>query len=58
MIAHPEATWATRAYLKFGFKLHAARREDVLAWNEGALQDYYEEGFQLFVYDLPSREER
>tara|TARA_R110002072_G_scaffold102445_1_gene225307 strand:+ start:452 stop:991 length:540 start_codon:yes stop_codon:yes gene_type:complete len=58
LIAHPEATWATRAYLKFGFKLHAARREDVLAWNEGALQDYYEEGFQLFVYDLPSREER
>lgn len=58
LIAHPEATWATKAYLKFGFELQAESKEDVLAWNEGALQDYYEEGFQLFVYDLPSREER
>ncbi|MCA8923433.1 MAG: GNAT family N-acetyltransferase [Planctomycetes bacterium] len=52
LIAHPEATWATRAYTKFGFELVAEEREDVLAWNDGVLRDYYEEGFQLFVYWL------
>lgn len=52
LIAHPEATWATRAYTKFGFELTASAREDVLSWNDGALRDYYEEGFQLFVYWL------
>ena len=52
LIAHPEATWATRAYLKFGFELTATDREEVLAWNGGALRDYYEEAFELFVYWL------
>lgn len=52
LIAHPQATWATRAYLKFGFELVAEETEDVLAWNGGVLKDYHEGGFQLFVYDL------
>ncbi|MGE0710158.1 MAG: N-acetyltransferase family protein [Planctomycetota bacterium] len=52
LIAHPRAVWATRAYRKFGFELVASRREDVLAWNDGALRDYYEEGFELYVYSL------
>lgn len=52
LIAHPKATWAVTAYLKFGFQRVARRREDVLAWNHGALRDYYEEGFELYVYPL------
>ena len=52
LIAHPKATWATKAYTRFGFELVAEDREQVLAWNDGALQDYYEEGFQLYVYWL------
>jgi len=58
LIAHPEATWATRAYLKFGFERVAAAREDVLTWNGGALADYYEEGFELYVYWLRRRARR
>lgn len=58
LIAHPQATWATKAYLKFGFELVAEEREQVLAWNGGALQDYYEEGFQLYVYWLVPEDQR
>lgn len=57
LIAHPKATWATKAYLKYGFELELEQRDEVLAWNNGALKDFYEEGFQLFVYWLtPERE--
>lgn len=52
LIAHPEAAWATRAYEKFGFTCVAEEKEDVLAWNDGWLDPYYEEGFALFRYDL------
>jgi GNAT superfamily N-acetyltransferase len=55
LIAHPQATWATRAYLKFGFRKLASSKDQVLAWNDGALQSYYEEGFELYVYPLTSR---
>ncbi|MGF1468924.1 MAG: GNAT family N-acetyltransferase [Sandaracinaceae bacterium] len=48
LIAHPKATWAVRAYEKFGFERVAERREAVLAWNDGWLKPYYEEGFHLF----------
>jgi GNAT superfamily N-acetyltransferase len=48
LIAHPEAEWATRAYRRFGFEKVAERREEVLAWNGGWLEPYYEEGFQLY----------
>ena len=58
LIAHPEATWATRAYTKFGFELSAESREDVLRWNQGALRGYYEEGFQLYVYSLIPEDRR
>lgn len=56
LIAHPKATWATRAYRKFGFELVGRERAEVLAWNGGVLRDYYEEGFQLFVCPLASDE--
>lgn len=50
LIAHPEATWATRAYERYGFECIATAREDVLAWNDGWLEPYYEEGFHLYRY--------
>lgn len=52
LIAHPEAEWARRAYLKYGFEIIAETRDDVLAWNDGWLESYYEEGFQLYRYEL------
>jgi GNAT superfamily N-acetyltransferase len=55
LIAHPDAIWAKKAYLKFGFKIAATEKEDVLAWQDGALTGYYEEGFQLYTYDFANR---
>lgn len=52
LIAHPEAKWATKAYEKYGFECIAEEREEVLGWNKGALKPYYEEGFQLYHYEL------
>jgi len=52
LIAHPEAEWARRAYLKYGFEIIAETRDDVLAWNDGWLEPYFEEGFQLYRYPL------
>lgn len=52
LLAHPEAKWATKAYRKYGFKRIANKKEDVLSWNQGALKDYYEEGFDLYEYRL------
>lgn len=52
LIAHPQATWATKAYRKFGFERRARARAEVLAWNGGVLAPYYEEGFELYVYPL------
>ena len=52
LIAHPKATWATRSYLKFGYRLAAEDKSDVLAWNDGVLTNYYEEGFQLYLYPI------
>lgn len=52
LIAHPEADWACRAYRKYGFEVVAESRESVLAWENGWLKPYYEEGFQLFCYTL------
>lgn len=51
LIAHPDAHWARKAYLKYGFEITRRRKERVLAWNDGSLQPYYEEGFEL--YQLP-----
>jgi len=48
LIAHPEAQWATAAYERFGFEKIAEDRSDVLAWNGGWLEPYYEEGFGLY----------
>ncbi|WP_133130191.1 bifunctional helix-turn-helix transcriptional regulator/GNAT family N-acetyltransferase [Legionella yabuuchiae] len=50
LIAHPQARWAIKAYQKFGFKLKYRNKEDILAWNNGALKSYYEEFFMLFLY--------
>ena len=52
LIAHPEATWAVRAYEKYGFKKIAEDREEILSWEDGALNGYYEEGFHLYQYEL------
>lgn len=52
LLAHPEAEWACRAYEKYGFRVVAEEREDVLGWNDGWLEPYYEEGFHLFEYAL------
>lgn len=52
LIAHPEATWAIRAYRKYGFECIAASEADVLAWNDGWLKPYYEKGFQLWRHSL------
>ena len=50
LIAHPKATWATRAYIRFGFERIATTREQVLEWRDGWLKPYYEEGFELYQY--------
>lgn len=52
LIAHPKATWAIKAYLKYGFRCIETAREKILAWNDGALKNYYEEGFHLFIYSF------
>ena len=49
LIAHPAAKWATKAYLKFGFKRELTSREQILNWRDGVLQPYYEEGFELYT---------
>ena len=51
LICHPEATWACKAYEKFGFRLVASDRAQVTAWNDGWLAPYYEEGFGLYLYE-------
>ena len=52
LIAHPEARWATKAYEKYGFERIARSRQNVLSWQNGALEPYYEEGFELYRYKL------
>lgn len=53
LICHPRAGWAVRAYQKFGFERIARSREEVLAWQDGALVPHYEEGFELYSYRVP-----
>lgn len=50
LLAHPQASWAIKAYQKFGFKLICRDKKDILAWNQGVLKPYYEEFFMLFLY--------
>lgn len=57
LIAHPEAEWARKAYLKYGFEITATSKEDVLAWEDEALRDYYEEGFELYQYEFEKVDE-
>ncbi len=52
LLCHPDATWAVRAYEKYGFTCIARAREAVRSWNQGWLGDRYEEGFALFRYAL------
>lgn len=49
LIAHPEAKWAKSAYLKYGFEIRESDKKDVVAWQGGVLEPYYEEGFELYV---------
>ncbi|MEZ4272009.1 MAG: GNAT family N-acetyltransferase [Myxococcota bacterium] len=50
LIGHPQAAWAKRAYLKYGFDIVASDKQDVLAWQDGVLKPYYEEDFELYLY--------
>lgn len=52
LLAHPSATWAIRAYEKYGFEALETDPEQVVRWNRSSLNDYYEEGFHLFHYLL------
>ena len=52
LIAHPEATWAKRAYLKYGFEIIATDKKDILSWKNGILKTYHEEGFELYMYNF------
>lgn len=52
LLAHPEADWAVKAYLRYGFRVLHAERTKILCWNDGWMKPYYEEGFHLFFYDL------
>lgn len=50
LIAHPQATWAKRAYLKYGFDIVETEKDRVTSWENGVLEPYYEEGFELYLY--------
>lgn len=52
LIAHPKATWATKAYEKFGFEKKYEKKENVIEYKNGILEPYYEEGFHLYEYKL------
>lgn len=56
LISHPEAVWAVKAYKKYGFKVFASKKEEVLSWKNGVMQPYYEQGFHLFTYEIASEE--
>jgi len=57
LIAHPDATWARKAYLKYGFQIVERDRERILAWNGGCLKSYYEEGFELYTFEFENEPE-
>lgn len=52
LIAHPKATWATKAYEKFGFEKKFEKKEEIHNYSNGILKSYYEEGFHLYTYKL------
>lgn len=52
LIAHPQASWAIKAYQKFGFERKHTKKTEILTYKSGALKPYYEEGFHLFEYQL------
>ncbi|MGE3725535.1 MAG: GNAT family N-acetyltransferase [Candidatus Sericytochromatia bacterium] len=52
LLAHPQAHWAVKAYKKFGFQCILTQAKDILNFNQGFLNDYYEKGFHLYRYPL------
>jgi ribosomal protein S18 acetylase RimI-like enzyme len=52
LISHPEATWAIKAYTKYGFTCIADSDEAVCAWNDGWLAPYHEQGFHLWEWSV------
>jgi len=52
LIAHPQAKWAKRAYLKYGFEIIRRDADAVTSWNNGALKPHYEQGFELYQYSF------
>lgn len=52
LLSHPEATWAVRAYTKYGFTCIADDDAAVCAWNRGWMKPYHEQGFHLFEWSV------
>lgn len=50
LIAHPEAEWAIKAYRRYGFECIARDKGEILAWQDGWLEPYFEDGFHLYEY--------
>lgn len=50
LLAHPEATWAIKAYRKYGFACIADTDAGVEAWGDGWLAPYHETGFYLWQW--------
>lgn len=54
LLSHPGATWAVRAYTKYGFECIADTDEGVVTWNDSWLASYHETGFHLWQWTLPT----
>ncbi|PKL75396.1 MAG: hypothetical protein CVV27_15575 [Candidatus Melainabacteria bacterium HGW-Melainabacteria-1] len=48
LLAHPKARWAVKAYEKFGFRRVMSSKSAILAWRQGVMKPYYEEGFDFY----------
>lgn len=54
LLSHPDATWAIKAYTKYGFECIASTDDAVVGWNNGWLSSYHETGFQLWQWNPPT----
>ena len=52
MLCHPDADWAVKAIERFGFHQITNSKDEVLSFENGVMKPYYEEGFQLFQFNL------
>ena len=58
LIAHPEADWACRAYLRCGFEVLASEADEIRAWRDGWLGSSYEDGVDLYHYEIEDAKDR